>query len=395
MKKFARRIGSCRRFLIQTIPLELLLLALLMVLPGLAYAAAVFPSYTVVDLGTLPGGNESLAYGINNTGQVVGDSTVPPVEGVVTYHGFLCTIDKDGQPTMTDLGTLGGRHSRARGINNLGQIAGTSEPEPYVNHAFRYTIGEDGLGNMEDLGALPGADASSGTAINNLGQVVGQAMVPAASGFWPYHAFLYTGSGPMADLGTVGAYAQTEAYSINDNGWVVGLATGAGGGLGHAFLCVNGVMMDIGAPLTGFYTKATGINNAGHIVGWARPESGGGTYAFLYIDETTVKSLGTLGRNNCYATGLNNVGQVVGYDTTTAGFQHPFLWMQDTMKDLTSLVVGTNPFAQLQVATAINDGGWITGYGKMPDNSTHAFLAIPGPSKKTGYVPYDLLLLDD
>ena len=390
MKKFARRTGSFRRFLIQTIPLELLLLGLLMVLPGLAYAAPIFPSYTVIDLGTLPGGNESLAYGINNAGQVVGDSTVTPV-GVVTTHGFLCTVDKDGKATMTDIGTLGGRHSRARSINNLGQIAGTSEPTPYVDHAFRYTIGEDGQGHMEDLGALPGANASYGYAINNLGQVVGTSMV-LASGIWPYHAFRYSGAGPMVDLGTVGAYAQTEAYGINDNGWVVGLATGAGGGLGHAFLYANGVMTDIGAPLTGYYTRATGINNAGHIVGWARPESGGGTYAFLAINETTVTPLGTLGGNDCYTTGLNNVGQVVGHDKTPAGFRHPFLWMQNTIKDLTSLVVGINPFAQLQVATAINDSGWIAGYGKMPDNSIHAFLAIPGPAKKPGYVPYDLLL---
>jgi probable HAF family extracellular repeat protein len=393
VKKFARRTGSFRRFLIQTMPLGLLLLGFFMVLPHLAYAAPVFPSYTVIDLGILPGGNESRAYGINSSSQVVGDSTVTPVGGVVTTHGFLCAIDNDGRPTMKDIGTLGGRHSRARGINNAGQIAGTSEPTPYVDHAFRYTIGEDGQGTMEDLGALPGANASYGYAINNLGQVAGEAMVPAASGIWPYHAFRYTDPGPMADLGTVGAYAQTEAYGINDNGWVVGLATGAGGGFGHAFLYANGVMMDIGAPLTGYYTKATGINNAGQIVGWARPESGGVTYGFLYINETTATPLGTLGGNNCYPTGLNNVGQVVGHDTTPSGFQHPFLWMQNTLKDLTSLVVGTNPFAQLQVATAINDGGWITGYGKMPDNSIHAFLAIPGPPKKKPWFdPYLLLL---
>ena len=30
--------------------------------------------YTVTDLGTLPGGSESCAYGINASGQVVGDA---------------------------------------------------------------------------------------------------------------------------------------------------------------------------------------------------------------------------------------------------------------------------------------------------------------------------------
>ncbi len=73
--------------------------------------------YSITDLGTLPGGYESIAYGINNRGQVVGYSTTASGE----YHAFLW---EDGE--MTDLGTLGGAYSVAYGINSRGQVVGYS-----------------------------------------------------------------------------------------------------------------------------------------------------------------------------------------------------------------------------------------------------------------------------
>ncbi len=87
-------------------------------------------------------------------------SEVTPV-GVIITHAFLY---ENG--VMKDLGTLQGRQgSAAYGINNAGQVAGTSNGVPTVSsdHAFRYTNGD-----MLDLGALPGADQSYGYAINNL-----------------------------------------------------------------------------------------------------------------------------------------------------------------------------------------------------------------------------------
>jgi probable HAF family extracellular repeat protein len=249
-----------------------------------------------------------------------------------------------------------------------------------------------------DLGALPGRDISYGYALNNNGQVVGASMVPpVGSGFSPYHAFLYSGQ-TMTDLGTVPAYGQngrTQAYGINDNGWVVGLANPQEGGRGHAFLYANGTMTDIGAPWDayGYYSQANGVNNAGQVVGTAYPKSGGGSYAFLYVDGN-ARSLGSLGSSSV-AYAINSAGEVVGSSVTFSGFTHPFLYTKSRMIDLTALVVGTNPFTQLQVATAINDNGYIAGYGAMPDGSTHAFLATPGSMKRNiGYVPYLLLLLD-
>ena len=74
--------------------------------------------YKFTDLGTIGASyRESWASGINNSGQVAGDS--------ITSDGtFRATIWNGTTPT--DLGTLGGRASEAFGINNAGQVVGNS-----------------------------------------------------------------------------------------------------------------------------------------------------------------------------------------------------------------------------------------------------------------------------
>src|SRR5580693_8458984 len=60
--------------------------------------------YAVTDLGTL-GGTFSIAFGINDKGQIDGLSTTP---GDQVTHGFFL---ENG--VMTDMGTLGGPNSQA------------------------------------------------------------------------------------------------------------------------------------------------------------------------------------------------------------------------------------------------------------------------------------------
>src|SRR5262245_27387845 len=110
-------------------------------------------SYTVTDLGTLPGDRSSAAYGINNLGQVVGNSD---------DHAFLYDGGK-----MIDLGALPGSvRSSATAINDAGQVVGRSGSLGGRVHAFLYEGGK-----MNDLGTLPGDTISEAYGINANGQV--------------------------------------------------------------------------------------------------------------------------------------------------------------------------------------------------------------------------------
>jgi probable HAF family extracellular repeat protein len=121
--------------------------------------------------------------------------------------------------------------SHAFGVNNAGQIVGDSYIDapngPAQDHAFVYQSGK-----MQDLGTLAGQTDSVALAINNSGTVVG---------YSGWHAFLYA-NGAMMDLNSLavvpGGWTITEAKGINDSGQIVGYATldSSYGATTHAFL---------------------------------------------------------------------------------------------------------------------------------------------------------------
>jgi probable HAF family extracellular repeat protein len=141
------------------------------------------------NLGTLGGFNsvggiESVAYGINNSGQVVGES----ITASGNDHAFRTAANSAINPSTDDLGTLGGPASIANGINNSGQVVGESFTSSGEVHAFLYDAN-----NMYDLNSLASTlgDFSfleNATGINDSGQIVGVGFL--ANGF--EHAFLAT-----------------------------------------------------------------------------------------------------------------------------------------------------------------------------------------------------------
>ena len=195
---------------------------------------------------------ESFALDINDAGQIVGFTRVLP-DGAL--RAFLWTQGAG----MQDLGSLGpNANAMASGINNAGQVVGQSglaAPGAAASRAVLWTPGQ----GMQDLGTL-GGSVSEAVAINNAGQVVGWSWASAAAPWTS--AVIFTGQG-VQDLGTL-AGGRSQALAINDAGVVVGFSVV---GLDeHAFLwTVSGGLEDI-SHITGI-TSAVAINNNGQVVG--------------------------------------------------------------------------------------------------------------------------------
>lgn len=318
---------------------------------GTAHAA---PTYTVTDLGTL-GGAASQARGINNQGDVVGSAYTADGE----THAFL---HSHGQ--MRDLGSLDGFIGTAESVSSQGVVVGgyVDKVETHLPDGrwltFLYSSGQarSFLGNTH--GQILG--------INSQGEMVGW----LATSQGQRHAFLYSGS-HTNDLGTLGG-TYSVAYGINDQGDAAGWADTRSEER-HAFLYSSGVMVDLGT-LGGAHSAAKAINALGEVAGWA-DTSGEETHAFLYSSRRMI-DLGTLGGNSSEASGINRTGLVVGFSTTSTGATRAFLYTGGRMVDLNSLIPSGTGWT-LVSAAAINDAGKIAATGTNARGVEHALLLSP------------------
>lgn len=175
----------------------------------------------VEDLAQPSGMNWSAAYGINNTGTVVGDGRL--ANG--TFQGLVWNPDG----TVTTLGTLGGSSSQASAVNSSGEVVGFASLASGYQHAFAATGG-----TMSDLGTLGGSSYAYG--VNDSGEVVGYSYLTDGD----LHAFLYY-DGTMLDLNSLlpanSGWVLEGAFGINDAGQITG--TGLYDGQSTAFLMTD------------------------------------------------------------------------------------------------------------------------------------------------------------
>jgi len=259
---------------------------------------------TITPLPGLPGAIDTIAFSLNNKGQVVGRST-PAGEGshaVLWDHGVIQSLPllpgdvRGGALMINDRGqavgfsrnpALGVRHAalwykgtvsqlpplpgggafdEGLGINEIGQIVGWSGPASGLEHIALWD--KDGV---HDLGTL-GGDWGEAVAINNKGQIVGTS-VTASNALEP---FLWE-NGVLTDLGVLAGDEGGVALGINKQGQIVGVSgtsivNGQQGNIytSHAVLWENGLMIDLQTKIpTGFgwtITSANGINDFGQIV---------------------------------------------------------------------------------------------------------------------------------
>ena len=255
-----------------------------------------------------------------------------------------------------------------------------------------------------ELGDLAGGIGSSmPQAINNRGEITGTATTAVPSGGFQTHAFLWS-NGTMIDLGLPPGTTLSTASDLTDRGTVLG-----GDALGNPYLVRDGVWTPLPRGLF-----AGLINKFEAVAGQYSPMPGR-LHGFLYRDGVLF-DIGTLGGTSSGPRDLNDRGAIVG-NSTLAGAIHPhaFAWKDGVMQDLGTLggayssaegindhgvIVGAswdaanNALAFIhdragmrrllpdlpppQRATAINDRGWIAGWGiKAATGLSGGFLLVP------------------
>jgi probable HAF family extracellular repeat protein len=364
-----------------------------------ALALAQTPSYTLTDLGAL--GPNGQPFVITNNGLIAGSATLGGgvLHSVLWYKGLRGDIGTPG---------LGGQNSVAYGVNEMGQAVGaaqTSTADP---------TGEDFCG-FKALGLpskgttclpflwqyavtipLPTLGGSNGTAyrVNRRGTVAGFAENTAKDSTCPAPQKLQFKpaiweNGEIQELPIAPKDFEGVAEGINDNGQVVGASgicaafnpiTGINLQPLHALLWETGTVSDLGGlggTGQGFGNLAYSINNQGQVVGASDLRGNANFHSFLWTRGTGMQDLGTLtGDVNSVAIGINDAGDVVGASLDAMFNLRAYLWKNGTMTDLNTLIPAGSPLS-LMTACSINSSGQIVGFAVDSKGNIHGYLATP------------------
>ncbi len=387
------------------------------------------PRYTVIDLGTVPGGTYSFAFGINSAGEVAGAAATEKQTDGWAATAAVWRREK-GKLDITKLGVLGPPlfpacptcSSGAAGVSALGEVAMGSEiatldpnGEDFgqwqpLTPTHRVTIGAVWRnGVMTPLRNLPGGNNNNVFWINNLGQISGVAengkFDATCNTVTPFQVqrFQPVVWGPSGDierkLPPLKADWVAYGFTINDHGEVVG-ASGPCSTVGLPPFAINfttashavlwgkdGAMTDLGG-LGGGRDIASSINNRGQVVGGGLLREGGPPHVWVWTRQTGIVDYGAFPGAAATVVGcchtINDRGEIVGFSVEP---DNPYgmralIWEGKEPKDLMSFIRDPGPFVHLLGAFSINDAGEIVCQGITTSGEVHACLAVPNNGAK-------------
>ncbi len=323
----------------------------------------------ITDLGLLPQGTGSSGLAINNEPIAVGlanDNTFALLRPFWNANsGAIVGMAENMSPASTAI---------PEHINDSREMAGS---EVYGDNVYQ-GVYWNSAGDAFELPAMAGVDPFYGGlhtrahGINNLGQLVGTGKEGAPNYYT--HAVLWPNKDTEAiDLGFLGQGTPlnySEAYGINDLSHVVG--NGAVGSLIRGFLWRNGQMIGLGGLSGQVVSEAYAISNTGLIAGKSNIYPV--TWGYDISNPNSTPTINQLpmpsGFFSATPTAVNNRGDVAGYAGSPNIDAHAILWRNGEAIDL-----GVWPGGHYSVAKGINNRGQIIGTGTVAgDNLDHALM---------------------
>ncbi len=263
----------------------------------------------MTDLGTL-GGNASIATAISQDGDVVGSAQDAGGDYRATqFSRVAAPFNSDISPNATSNGSATCNNDRGGG--EAAGFVDVVNPNPGQQPLVRAFRQPGFVPLIPVLMATLGGSENRAFGINESGDIVGSSLI---AGDAARKAFVFTG-GNMINIGDLGG-TNSEARDINNSGRIVGWSS-IPGGAERAFVRFNGTNTSLGSLGGNSYAHA--INDSGDIVGVSLTGGAGTEAAFLYRNATMV-NLNTMlppnsGWNLQYANGINERGQIIGYGT--------------------------------------------------------------------------------
>jgi probable HAF family extracellular repeat protein len=262
-------------------------------------------NHGVEDVAGEQGTGNSVAYGINDQGEIAGAYNTS-----VSQRPFRSVRRLGFQELALPPGSNGGL---AYAINELGEAAGYVSGPAGIRPAWWTRRGE------VHLLQSPGNLRAQALDLNDRGDMVGVA------GGEPKSAVLWPRKGGMVSLGTLPGFTHSEAVAISENGTIAGVATGAGEfpNRSRAILWQAGglAIQDLGTLAGGTDSRARGVNNRGEVVGTST--SAEGNRAFVWTASSGMRDLNALvtvpGLVMTEALSVNRRGDILvtGHDTAT------------------------------------------------------------------------------
>ncbi len=341
--------------------------------------------YSVLDLGVITEFDNVNATGLNDLGQVIGESGNNE-DGPVTFRTAPnLPINSVTDNIDTDLITF------SNDINNLGQVVATATGAARLS--FGVSTDNNGLLTSDFFLENSSFYVTQANAINDSGHIAGRGLVAGCNfGCSQQEVFnavrvenSNNATATIIDLGNLGG-GGSRGNGINDLGQVVGESDTTDGQV-RAFRTapnsvINSATDDLGT-LGGSSSTASDINNLGQVIGNANTANGE-VHAFRTAADSVINpetdDLGTLGGDFSGAEAINELGQVVGSSKLANGDIRAFLFDEDTMFDLNDLIADNVNFV-LTEAVGINEKGQIAvnGFFGNDTQTSRAFLLTPVP----------------